>query len=169
MISPRKLFHFISYLQYPLMASSFIFYIPFMISLGNAEPNWADLNNVLILVGVALSLSTLQDTSTTQNNISKRIWESPAKGKITLTMISIFAFLMITAGLSALYLSESPALEAVAVGITVLGIGMIGMLKSAIEMFENHRLDKNGPVIESIDSEIEVAEPVEKPVKKAKV
>ena len=31
-------------------------------------------------------------------------------------------------------------------GILVLGIGVIGMLKSAIEMFENHRKDKNANV-----------------------
>lgn len=33
--------------------------------------------------------------------------------------------------------------ENAAVGVIVLGIGMIGVLKGAIEMFENHRKDKN--------------------------
>jgi len=33
--------------------------------------------------------------------------------------------------------------ESVAMGLTVLGIRMLGMLKAAMKMFENHRLDKN--------------------------
>ncbi|WP_340105059.1 hypothetical protein [Rhodohalobacter sp. 8-1] len=37
--------------------------------------------------------------------------------------------------------------NSVAVGVMVLGIGYIGVLKSGIEMYENHRVDKN-PVAE---------------------
>ena len=101
------------------------------------------LNYVLILFGVALSFSTLQDTTTTQNAFSKKIWQHPIKGKIMLTVIAALAFVLVVAGLLALFLFEADQTEGVAVGITVLGIGMIGLLKSAVEMFENHRKDKN--------------------------
>ena len=142
MNNPRTIFHYVSYLQYPLMASSFIFYIPFSISLGSGEPDWNLLNYFIILIGVALSFSTLQDTRKTQNKFSKRVWENPKKGKIALILISSLAFLFILTGLSALFLSRNGEVENIAIGITVLGIGWIGLLKSAIEMFENHRMDK---------------------------
>ncbi len=143
MNSPRKIFHTISYLQYPLMLASLAFYVPFVISMINKSTDWSMLNYVLILFGVALSFSTLQDTTTTQNAFSKKIWQHPIKGKIMLTVIAALAFVLVVAGLLALFLFEADQTEGVAVGITVLGIGMIGLLKSAVEMFENHRKDKN--------------------------
>ena len=138
-----KIFHKISYLQYPFLLAALGYYIPFMISLINRSPDWGVLNYVLILLGISLSFSTLQDTTTTQNEFSKKIWQHPTKGKITLIMIAIAAFIFIIVGLLSLFYFKADQSESVAVGITVLGIGMIGMLKAAIEMFENHRLDKN--------------------------
>lgn len=143
MNNPKKLFHAISYLQYPLMTISLIFYIPFVISLFEQSPDWSQLNYMLILLGLALSFSTLQDTTTTQNKFSERIWKSPKKGRITLILMAVFASILITAGLILLYLSKDDLTNSLAVGLTVLGIGYIGILKSAIEMYENHRIDKN--------------------------
>jgi len=45
-----------------------------------------------------------------------------------------------------LYFSKDEIPNNITFGILVLGIGVIGMLKSAIEMFENHRKDKNANV-----------------------
>lgn len=100
------------------------------------------LNYVLILLGLSLSFSTLQDTTTTQNEFSKKIWQHPTKGKIFLAIIASMAFILIVVGMLALFWLKADQTESVAVGIIVLGIGMIGLLKAALEMFENHRLDK---------------------------
>ncbi len=142
MKNPKKIFHIISYLQYPLMIASIVFYVPFIISIAEKNPDWNKLNYVLILLGVALSFSTLQDTTKTQNKFSRKIWENPVKGKIALIFISISAFAFIAIGLFNLYFSKTDSSENLAVGITVLGIGLVGLLKSAIELFENHRTDK---------------------------
>jgi hypothetical protein len=117
-------------------------------SLFNQQPDWSELNYMLILIGLALSFSTLQDTTTTQNKFSERIWKSPKKGKYTLIIMSVFASLLILGGLIFMYLSKDDLTNSVAVGVMVLGIGYIGILKSAIEMYENHRVDKN-PLAES--------------------
>jgi uncharacterized membrane protein len=148
MVSPRLLFHRISYLQYPIIASSLIFYIPFVTSLASGNPNWLSFNNFLVLIGVALSFSTLQDTTKTQNKLSRKVWESPRKGKIALIFYSLMAFIMIFGGVTSFFLIEGDGLETISVGVTVLGIGLMGLLKSAIEMFENHRLDKKKTVSE---------------------
>lgn len=147
MKDPKKLFHIVSYLQYPILASSLIFYIPFVISLYNQTPDWNALNFMLILVGLGLSFSTLQDTTTTQNKFSERIWKSPKKGKYMLIAMAVFAGLLIVSGLIFMVLSKDDLTNSVAVGVMVLGIGYIGILKSGIEMYENHRIDKN-PVSE---------------------
>ncbi len=140
--NPKKVFHAISYLQYPLMLSALIYYVPFTISLFNKSPDWSLLNNVLILFGIGMSFSTLQDTTTTQNKFSKKIWQHPTKGKVMITVIAFMSFALIVIGMLALFLFNVDQTESVAVGITVLGIGMLGILKAALEMFENHRLDR---------------------------
>ena len=45
-------------------------------------------------------------------------------------------------GLISLYGSTNSSFENISIGITVLGIGLIGILKSGVEMFENHRRDR---------------------------
>lgn len=72
MPSPKQLFHYLSYLQYPLMLIGVYFSVkPLIFGLDNI---WKDYSSLLVFVG--------------------------------------------------------------------LGIGLVGMLKAVIEMFENHRLDK---------------------------
>lgn len=143
MNSPRKIFHLVSYLQYPLLLAGVWYYIPFLQSLLNHEPDYFYLNNVLIFFGVAISFSSLQDPRKTQNKLSRKIWQSPRKGKLAIIYIAALAFSFIIGGLTAMYLTSSQESQGISVGITVLGIGLIGLLKTAIEMFENHRNDKN--------------------------
>ena len=45
------------------------------------------LNTVLIFMGLSVSFSSLQDTSKTQNKVSKKIWQDPKKGKIMIVLI----------------------------------------------------------------------------------
>lgn len=142
MSDPTKIFHAISYLQYPLMVVAFGFYVLFVISLIERPIDWGMLNYMLIFLGVGLSFSTLQDTTTTQNKISKRVWQDPRKGKALLVVFSVSAIVLIVSGIWSLFALEGNHTESVSIGLTVLGIGVIGLLKVALEMFENHRLDK---------------------------
>lgn len=142
MSQTTRIFHALSYLQYPMILAALAYYVPFVMSMINKPVDWSLLNQVLILMGVALSFSTLQDTTTTQNKLSKKIWQDPRKGKLFLWVIAVMALLFIVTGLLAMMLFDADQTESVAVGVTVLGIGMLGMLKAAIDMFENHRLDK---------------------------
>lgn len=145
MIDPRRLFHRISYLQYPLFAVAVFYAIkPYVVGFDTV---WVNLNNVLIFGGLGISLSTLQDTSTTQNEFSRRVWQSPLKGKIALSVIAVMALLFILVGFFGIYISQNPILKELSLGTIVLGIGVVGLLKAAIEMFENHRRDKN-PVVD---------------------
>lgn len=136
----KDLFQMISYLQYPLMVIGLIYvYKPLFLG---KENMFEDYNNALIFSGLAIGFSTLQDTTKTQNKISKRVWENPKWGKIFLIYITIMTFFFILIGIIGLYLSSENAIKQLSIGILVFGIGMIGLLKAALEMFEHHRLDK---------------------------
>ncbi len=138
----RQLFHWISYLQYPLMLVVLYFYVMLILSVVRGETDWTALNNALIFLGIQVGFSTLQDTTKTQNKISRRVWESPRKGKLMILLISSLVLFFLVFGLIGYFSSEENIHKEVSFGLIVLGIGILGMLKSAIEMFENHRKDK---------------------------
>lgn len=138
----KDFFHLLSYSQYALVAISMYYYAYFIIALPKGQIDWNDLNKALVFFGISISMSTLQDTTKTQNKFSRKIWEHPKKGKAMIFMIAILALIAITAGIIGTLKSTEDIHKEISLGILVLGIGMIGMLKSGIEMFENHRLDK---------------------------
>lgn len=79
-------FHKVSYLQYPFMAVALWYVIKPYTYLFDDPENYflialADYQNMLIFLGIGISFSTLQDTTKTQNNFSKKVWQSPRKGK----------------------------------------------------------------------------------------
>lgn len=138
-----RLFHAVSYLQYPLLLVS-LFYVIQPCFTG-FDGFWQSLNKALIFAGLAISFSTLQDTTTTQNTFSRNIWQDPRKGKQALVLIALMATMMLVVGLYGFLASTGGIVQDVAIGLLMLGIGYIGLLKAAVEMYENHRTDKHDP------------------------
>ncbi len=137
----KNLFHKISYVQYPLMLIALGYTIvPYI---RGFDLFWPSVNQALIFMGLSISFSTLQDTTKVQNNLSKKIWESPKKGRRVLLFMFIFALTLLLFGMYGFLIAKSGVLKEVAFGTLMLGISYVGLLKSAIEMFENHRTDKN--------------------------
>lgn len=142
-MAPKQFFHAVSYLQYPLMLIALFFVIqPY---LGGIEAAFEDFNIVLrginktfIFMGLGISFSTLQDTTKTQNEFSRKIWENPKKSRRFLTVFSISILVILIFGIYAYFSSADSAIKEVSFGAIVLGIGMVGMLKSAIEMADYH-------------------------------
>jgi hypothetical protein len=138
----RRIFHLISYLQYPLLIIATLFYIPFLRSILEMKPDWNNLNNMFIFLGITISFASLQDVTKTQSKLARKIWESPKKGKIMLIVMLTTMFFFFSLGLFGLYFSNTSELKEISIGLIALGIGYIGLLKTAMEMFENHRIDK---------------------------
>ena len=92
----KQFFHYVSYLQYPLVIVAL--YLTIKPVLNNEELAIGDFSTVLMLMGISISFSTLQDTTKTQNKMSKRIWQSARKGKIAIAVFSLFAGFMIVNG-----------------------------------------------------------------------
>ncbi len=143
----KKIFQIISYLQYPLFLIGLYYILKtyliwFDILNENSVHMLVNLNKVLILFGLGISFSTLQDTSKTQNNYSKKIWTDPKKGRKMIFLSTLFTFLILVSGIFFYFFSTNDKLKELSFGIIVFGIGLVGLLKGMIEMFENHRIDK---------------------------
>ncbi|WP_240222774.1 hypothetical protein [Rheinheimera hassiensis] len=134
----RRLFQAISYLQYPLLLVAFGYMVyPYF---AGFDTFWTSVNNALIFSGLAISFSTLQDTTKTQNSFSKKIWEDTRKGGLALVVISGTTLLFLALGMFGFFVSKGGILKEVSFGVLMLGIGYVGLLKTAIEMHEHHRV-----------------------------
>ena len=139
----RQLFQWLSYLQYPALLVAFGYAaLPLFKGLDGMLDAF---NSALLYAGVGVGMSSLQDPAKTQNKMSKRVWEDPRKGGVMLWLISAQALLPIVLGLLGTALAPTTALSQLALGMVAFGLGMIGLLKTAIEMREHHRLDKQSP------------------------
>ena len=134
----KQFFHAISYLQYPLIlvALGYVVYPYF----AGFDTFWTSLNKALIFCGLAISFSTLQDTSKTQNDFSKKIWQDPRKGAIALSVIAGTTLLFLALGMFGFFVSGEGIIKEVSMGTLMLGLGYVGLLKAAIEMHEHHRI-----------------------------
>jgi F0F1-type ATP synthase membrane subunit c/vacuolar-type H+-ATPase subunit K len=133
----KALFHYISYLQYPLMLVGLYYvYKPLIFS---PLSIWVDYNKALVFVGLAISFSTLQDTAKTQNKFSKRVWENPKFAKMFFVYLMLLAATVLAFGIYCLLFAENKNLQELSFGVIAFGAGLIGLLKSAVEMAENHQ------------------------------
>ncbi|MFM8911676.1 MAG: hypothetical protein ACKOE6_02005 [Flammeovirgaceae bacterium] len=137
----KRAFQALSYLQYPFMLAGLLYLLFGGYELGkslgqNLELDLTDVNKALVLMGLGISLSTLQDTKKMQNNFSKRVYENPRKTKIFLIVLFCQIAMFVAFGLVGLFGSNKYMYE-LSFGFISIGIGMVGMLKAAMEMAEN--------------------------------
>src|SRR5690606_27010267 len=98
----RRLFQAASYLQYPFMLLA-LFYVMRPYFTGFASI-FADFNLALLHAGVGIGFSSLQDPTTTQNEVSRKVWEDPRKGNLAIGIIVGAVALALGGGLAGLYL-----------------------------------------------------------------
>ncbi len=139
-LEPRQVFQALSYLQYPAMLAGLA--IAARPLFNGMDGMLEAYNSALLYLGVGVGLSSLQDPGKTQNEMSRRVWEDPRKGYLMLWVLALSALLPIVLGLLGTALASSTALSQLSWGFVAYGLGMLGLLKTAIEMRERHRLDK---------------------------
>jgi hypothetical protein len=146
-LSVREIFQWVSYLQYPALLVAVGYAVKAVLSISAAgadgwSPVLDDANYVLLYAGVGIGLSSLQDPSRTQNEVSRRVWQDPRKGRWMLALLAFYALGAMVGGLAGAYLADSTVVNQLSLGLVAFGLGMVGLLKTAIEMREHHRLDK---------------------------
>lgn len=145
--SARDIFQGLSYLQYPAMLAAMAYAVKSgwaVSAVGSAgwPPVFDDWNYVLLYAGIGIGLSSLQDPTRTQNEMSRRVWRDPRKGRWMLLLLSSYTLASMMAGLVGAYLADTTAVNQLSLGLVAFGLGMVGLLKTAIEMREHHRSDK---------------------------
>ncbi|WP_394003215.1 hypothetical protein ACF3M1_01380 [Luteimonas sp. WGS1318] len=146
-MTARNVFQWMSYLQYPALLVALYFSVRVGIAATDvARSGWGGVyeaaNMVLLHGGIGIGLSSLQDPTRTQNTVSRRIWEHPRKGRWMLGLLAAYAFGAMTLGLAGAYMSGDPVLSQLSLGLLAFGLGMVGLLRTAMEMREHHRLDR---------------------------
>lgn len=96
------------------------------------------MNNVLLLVGLSMSFSTLQDSTKATGKLSTKVWSSKTLGGLALTAIFLLAMGFVAGGLFFNFSEGNNITNEVSVGMIVLGIGFIGLLKTSTEIFEHY-------------------------------
>jgi len=138
----KLFFHYLSYLQYPLLVGCMYFIFQSNIDGFNLNIYLKNMNNVLVLMGLAISFSTLQDTNKVSVKIEKKIWENPKAGKIFIQFLILFTLSTLVFGVFGYFFTENENIKEISFGTIVFGIGLISFIKTGIEIFENHRKDK---------------------------
>ena len=143
----RDLFQWLSYLQYPalLVALGYAAKAGWSLAMAGTDSGatvYDDFNYVLLYAGIGIGLSSLQDPTRTQNDVSRRVWQDPRKGRWMLVLLSFYTLTSMVAGLVGAYLADTTVVNQLSLGLVAFGLGMVGLLKTAIEMREHHRLDK---------------------------
>lgn len=129
-------FQYLSYLQYPLMAIALYFaYEPL---LNEIDSYWKSMNKSLLFMGLAVSFSTLQDATKTQNKLSRIVYQNPKYAKIFIIYVILLTLFFLLFGLYGFLFSTNKNINDISLGIVVMGIGMLGMLKLVIEMAAYH-------------------------------
>ena len=146
-VSIRDVFQWVSYLQYPAMLAAIAYTAKSAWTASHMGPaGWSpvfdDWNYVLLYAGISVGLSSLQDSTRTQNDVSRLVWQDPRKGRWMLMLLSAYAMGAMVVGLVGAYMAESTVVNQLSLGLMAFGLGMVGLLKTAIEMREHHRLDK---------------------------
>ncbi len=147
-LGTRDVLQAVSYLQYPMLLVALAYAVKSAIAMVSVRDEgtslaYGDWNYVLLYAGIGIGLSSLQDPRKTQNQVSRKVCQDPVKGRWMLTLIAAYAFGAMALGLAGAYLADTTVISQLSLGLVALGLGMLGLLKTSIEMREHHRLDRN--------------------------
>ena len=128
MIKMKSLLRYLGFIQFPLyILGTYYFFHPLW---AGGEEFLSDINYALLSFGVALSFSSLSDSTRNQALVKKAFKPSRIKWLIRILLVSII-LLFVTA--ITLILGSSIASD-IGTSLFVLGIGLMANLKQLVEM-----------------------------------
>lgn len=136
----RIIFHYCSFIQYPFILIALYFsYEPLITEVDNI---WESYNKALVFFGLGISFSTLQDTKKVHYKFVKKIYGNARRSKLFLIYLIALIFFFLTFGFYGLFFADIQGFQDTAFGMIVLGIGLIGLLKTASEMIAHHQKEQ---------------------------
>jgi len=132
-----------SYLQYPFLLLSAYYSLVTGFDLGQSlakklEIDLTNINMTLVFMGLAISLASLQDTTKVQFSFAKKIYQNRAKANFFFVVVAVEIFIFLGLGVAGMF-SSVRLLHEISFGLISLGVGLIGLLKAAVEMFEHQQ------------------------------
>jgi len=94
-----------------------------------------DFNLGLVLMGLAITFSTLQDTKKTQNKLSQKIWSNKKYASRVIVYFLILIFTLFALAMFWQWKGDA-ALQGLSWGVLSIAMGLIGVVKSGLEMAE---------------------------------
>ena len=132
----KKIFHYISYFQFPFyLLGLYYAYEPIVFDIKEVM---VSVNKSMLFMGLGIGFSTLQDTTRKQNKLSKLILKKPRYSKIYIIYMIVLIVTFLSFGLFGLLISDNPKINELSSGVIAMGIGVIGLLKTIMEIIENH-------------------------------
>lgn len=133
-------FHYLSFIKYPLLLLA-LYFVYWPIISGNA-PVPKDLNNGLIFMGIGVGLDSLKDYRKL-NWLDRQVLHKPKRAKYYFIVIGLIILSFIVMGLQGYFSAEDHTLKDVSMGLLIFGIGMIGFLKTGLEVTKNYMESHN--------------------------
>jgi len=99
-----------------------------------------DINIGLIFMGIALSFSSLANKRK-KSKIGEKVFGSERNTKIWLIYLIVLFFALLGLGLYSMLKANNEALQNMATGLIVLGIGVIGLLKSSMDIAHYYQVE----------------------------
>lgn len=125
-----KLFHYISYIKYPvLIIGIFFFYEPFFTNYSNLFESY---NSGLIFLGLGMGLDSLKDYGKL-TWIDKKVYHKPKIAKYYFLFFGLMVLNFIVVGAFGYFWTQETILNQLSIGLIVLGIGTLAVLKAGIQ------------------------------------
>ena len=151
-MTPKKIFNYLSYLQYPLLPAAFYFiYEPYSLLLQgqlekeNIEFFFQSLNNTLVVLGLAVSFSSLQDANKPQHKLAKWVFGNPKRSRVFIIFMITTALALLSMGSFGFFIINEGPIHQLSLGLIVLSIGYLGLIKAATEMAEKQNKNEDQP------------------------
>lgn len=103
-----------------------------------------DFNLGLVLMGLAITFSTLQDTKKTQNKLSQKVWSNKKYASRVIVYFLVLIFVLFALAMFWQWKGDT-ALQGLSWGILSIAMGLIGVVKSGLEMaeYQQRKFDQN--------------------------
>ena len=136
-----KIFHYVSFLQYPfIIAALFYSYKPIIIGMDNFDKTEiiSNYNLTLLFFGIALSFTSLADIRK-RTKLSNKIFGTKKRAKRWIICICILILSTFTLAIYTMFFVIDENLKDLSIGIFVFGIGIIGLLRMNLEIIKTYQ------------------------------
>ncbi|MEM9299133.1 MAG: hypothetical protein AAF149_15000 [Bacteroidota bacterium] len=130
-----RIFHYLSLIKYPIMLIGLYYcYRPILF---DDSSFFQDINLGLIFIGLGIGLDSLKDYGKL-NWLDKKVLHKPKIAKYYFIIFGLIILGLICIGIKNYLSTDDSKLKELSIGFIVVGIGLIGLLKSGIEATKNY-------------------------------